>query len=211
MAYRFERYGSLDGYADDLLEILAALDLHDVVFVGHSISAMIGLLAANREPGRFAHLIMLGPSPRYVDDGDYKGGFSRADVEELLDLLEANHLAWSEQMAPLIMGNSEESLQRELANSLCSMEPVIARHFARVTFLSDTRAALARNTTPALIMQCTSDAIVPVAVGEYLHKHLPHSRYVLMQATGHCPHLSAPPETIALIRAYLNEPAGGLR
>jgi sigma-B regulation protein RsbQ len=198
------RYGSLEGYAEDLREICRELELNDVVFVGHSVSAMIGLLAAAAEPNRFGELVLLGPSPRYIDDEDYVGGFTRADIEELLDSMDSNYLGWSSAMAPVIMGNEDRpELGAELANSFCRADPEIAAHFARVTFLSDNRADLSRVQTPALILQCSRDAIAPEAVGEYVHQHLPDSRLIQLQATGHCPNLSAPEETIAAISSYL--------
>lgn len=207
-AYRIERHRDLRGYAEDVIDLLQSLDLQDAVFVGHSVSAMIGLLAVKRDPRLISHLIMVGPSPRYVDDQDYYGGFTRADVDELLALLEENHRGWSEQMAPVIMGNADRpGLAQELANSFCRMDPLVARYFARATFLSDLRAELPDCLTPTLIMQCSEDAIVPVDVGRYLNRTLPRSEFVLMRATGHCPHLSAPGETIAVIREYLQRNA----
>jgi sigma-B regulation protein RsbQ len=203
-AYDRTKYGRLDGYADDVLEICHALQLQNVIFVGHSVSAMIGVLAANREPERFAHLILVGPSPRYVNDGEYTGGFRREDIDGLLDLLDSNHLGWSRQMAPAIMGNPDRpALAEELTDSFCRTDPEIARHFARVTFLSDNREDLARLAVPSLILQCADDAIAPRTVGEYVHQHAADSRLVLMRATGHCPNLSAPDETIAAIQDYL--------
>ena len=199
-----ERYASLDGYATDVLEICAALDLTGVVFVGHSVSAMIGVLAAGREPDRFAKLVLVGPSPRYVDDEGYRGGFSREDIEGLLESLDSNFLGWSSAMAPVIVGNPDRpELGEELTNSFCRTDPEIARHFARVTFLSDNRADLAGVRAPALVLQCADDVIAPAAVGEYVHAQLPGSTLVRMRATGHCPNLSAPDETIAAIRAFL--------
>jgi sigma-B regulation protein RsbQ len=204
-AFSVSRHGTLDGYAEDVLDICRALDLQDAVFVGHSVSAMIGLLAAIREPERFSRLVMVGPSPRYIDDEDYRGGFRRADILELLDLLEVNPRIWAEQFAPLVMGNLDNpALSRELAESFCRMDPEIALHFARVSFLSDVRAEVPKCQTPGLILQCRDDVIAPVTVGEYLRDALPASNYVLMKATGHCPHLSAPQETIAVIRDYLH-------
>ena len=189
-----------------MLEICAALDLEDVVFVGHSVSAMIGILAAVMEPGRFARLVLVGPSPRYVNEGDYVGGFSREDIDGLLDVLDSNYLGWSRSMAPAIMGNPDRpELAEELTNSFCRTDPDIARHFARVTFLSDNRRDLPKLAVPSLILQCAEDAIAPAAVGEYVHRQLGDSRLVYLAATGHCPNLSAPEETIAAIRAFLEE------
>lgn len=203
-AYDERRYSSLSGYAADVLEICEELDLHEVVFVGHSVSAMIGVLAAAEDPDRFARLVLVGPSPRYVDDGAYVGGFSRADVDELLDSLESNYLGWSSTMAPVIMGNPDRpELGEELANSFCRTDPEIARQFARVTFLSDNRDDLARARTRSLVLQCRDDVIAPEAVGEYVHAHLANSRLVVLNAKGHCPNLSAPEETAEAIRLFL--------
>jgi sigma-B regulation protein RsbQ len=202
-AYSREKYSSLDGYADDVVEIGKALDLQGAVFVGHSVSAMIGALASIKAPGMFGKLVLVGPSPRYIDDGDYSGGFSEAQIEELLEFLDSNHMGWSNAMAPVIMGNSDRpELGNELANSFCRTDPEIARHFARTTFTSDNRVDLAKVTVPALILQCSEDVIAPLAVGEYVHRHLADSRLLVMQATGHCPNLSAPEETIAAIRSF---------
>ena len=203
-AYDWDRYGSLRGYADDVLEICRELDLHEVVFVGHSVSSMIGVLAAIEEPDRFHRLVLVGPSPRYVDDEGYVGGFGREDIDELLDSLDSNYLGWSSAMAPVIMGNPDRpELGEELTNSFCRTDPDIAGHFARVTFLSDNRADLAAVTTRSLILQCSEDAIAPPAVGGYVHRQIADSELVLLDATGHCPNLSAPAETIAAIKAFL--------
>lgn len=203
-AYRPAKYDSLQGYADDVREICAALGLDRVVFVGHSVSGMIGVLAAIAEPERFAALVLVGPSPRYVDDEGYVGGFSRQDVEGLLESLESNYLGWTSAMAPAIMGNPERpELGQELTNSFCRTDPEIARHFARVTFLSDNRADLPRVSVPTLVLQCADDVIAPDAVGEHVHRQISGSALVRMRATGHCPNLSAPEETIAAIEAFL--------
>jgi sigma-B regulation protein RsbQ len=204
-AYSKSRYAKLDGYADDVLEICREASLRDVVFIGHSVSAMIGILAAIREPERFAKLVLVGPSPRYIDDDEgYVGGFKRGDIDGLLDSLDANYLGWSSTMAPVIMGNPERpELGRELANSFCRTDPEIARQFARVTFLSDNRADLSRLRTPALILQCSEDVIAPLAVGEYLQRTLPDGKLLVLKATGHCPNLSAPAETIAAIESFV--------
>jgi sigma-B regulation protein RsbQ len=203
-AYDPQRYSSLQGYAADVLDICHELELSDLVFVGHSVSAMIGVLAAIAEPGPFARLVLVGPSPRYINDGDYVGGFAREDIDGLLQSLASNYLGWSSTMAPVIMGNPDRpELGEELTNSFCRADPEIAAQFARVTFLSDNRADLARVSTPSLVLQCSDDTIAPQAVGEYVHRHLADSRLVQLQAAGHCPNLSAPDETIAAIRAFL--------
>jgi sigma-B regulation protein RsbQ len=203
-AYDRTKYGSLDGYADDVLEICHELHLTGAVFVGHSVSAMIGVLAALKEPDRFTKLVLVGPSPCYIDDGDYVGGFTREDVEGLLDSLDSNYLGWSSAMAPAIMGNADRpELAAELTNSFCRADPEIAKRFARVTFLSDNRADLPRLKTRSLILQCSHDVIAPESVGSYVHRQLPDSELVVMKATGHCPNLSAPEETIAAMKAFL--------
>jgi sigma-B regulation protein RsbQ len=205
-AYDPAKYGSLDGYAEDVLEICRELELTRAIFVGHSVSAMIGILAAIREPERFDKLVLVGPSARYIDDDGYVGGFTREDIESLLETLDSNYLGWSSAMAPAIVGNPDRpELAEELTNSFCRTDPAIARQFARVTFLSDNRGDLAKVRTPALVLQCSDDVIAPRPVGEYVHGHLPESEFVLMRATGHCPNLSAPEETVATIRAFLSE------
>lgn len=203
-AYDPDRYGTLDGYAEDVVEICHELDIAGAVFVGHSVSAMIGVLAAKRDPALFSRLVLVGPSPRYIDDEDYVGGFSREDIDELLESLESNFLGWSSAMAPAIMGNPDRpELGEELTNSFCATDPDIAARFARVTFLSDNRDDLAAVGVPALVLQTREDAIAPPAVGEYVHHQIPGSSYVLLDATGHCPNLSAPRATTEAIRAFL--------
>jgi sigma-B regulation protein RsbQ len=203
-AYDPERYDSLDGYASDVLEICEALELKDVVFVGHSVSAMIGVLAAARRPEVFQHLVLVGPSPRYIDDEGYVGGFGAQDIEELLQSLESNYLGWSTAMAPAIMGRPDRpELGEELTESFCRTDPEIARRFARVTFTSDNRADLESVDVPTLVLQCRDDVIAPIAVGEYVRDRMPRAEMVLLEATGHCPNLSAPEETAAAIDRYL--------
>jgi sigma-B regulation protein RsbQ len=202
----------LAGYARDLVEIVRDLDLHDVVFVGHSVSAMIGALAAIAEPDRFAHLIFIGPSPRYIDEPatGYVGGFGERDIHDLIEALDSNVLSWSTAMAPVIMGNAERpELTAELAESFCRVDQEVAQTFVRATFLADNRSDLPHIPVPTLILQCRDDAIAPVAVGEYVHDHVPHSELVLLEATGHCPNLSAPDETSAAIRTYLTATGAG--
>jgi sigma-B regulation protein RsbQ len=203
-SYSRAKYGTLDGYATDVLEICAAEDLTGAVFVGHSVSAMIGVLAAIREPERFERLILVCPSPRYINDEAYLGGFGREDIEGLLEFMDSNYMGWSTTMAPVIMGNPDRpELGAELSSSFCRTDPDIARQFARVTFLSDNRADLARVRTPCLVLQCSDDTIAPRSVGEFVHAQLPESQLVMMKAIGHCPNLSAPEETIAAMKAYL--------
>ncbi|KQS03341.1 sigma factor sigB regulation protein rsbQ [Sphingomonas sp. Leaf357] len=198
------RYGTLAGYAADLIEIATELDLRDAVFVGHSVSAMIGVLASLLDPSLFADLVLVSPSPRYIDDGAYRGGFTASDIDELLASLADNHLGWSAMMAPVIMANPDRpELGEELTNSFCRTDPAIAHDFARVTFTSDNRADLAKVTARTLILQCREDTIAPVEVGEYVRDHIPGSEMVLLDATGHCPNLSAPEDVIAAIRAFV--------
>ncbi len=203
-AYNPAKYSALNGYAQDVVEICRELALMDVTYVGHSVSAMIGVLAAIEEPSRFEKLVLVGPSPRYINDDDYVGGFEQADIEALLDFLDSNYLGWSSTMAPIIMGNPDRAeLGQELTNSFCRTDPEIVKHFARVTFLSDNRADLPKLKTKSLILQCSEDAIAPEVVGRYMHHALRDSQFVMLQATGHCPNLSAPDETIAAMRAFL--------
>lgn len=204
-AYDERRYSSLDGYARDVLEICAALDLHDVIFVGHSVSSIIGVLAAVKEPARFERLIMIGPSPRYINDTQYVGGFERADIEGLLDMMDKNFMGWANYLAPVVMQNADKpEFTKELEESFCSTDPRIARQFAEATFFADNRADLEALRIPALIMQCSDDVIAPLAVGQYTHRALPGSAFKLMKATGHCPHVSHPQETIEVIQEYLH-------
>jgi sigma-B regulation protein RsbQ len=204
-AYRSERYNDLRGYAQDVLDICAALDLQNVLFVGHSVSGVIGMLAAIQEPERFKRLILVCPSPRYINDPpDYIGGFERADITGLLDMMEMNYLGWANFLAPMVMQNRDRpELTQELEASFCATEPAIGRRFAEVTFFSDNRSDLPRVTVPSLILQCSDDAIAPPAVGEYVHRHLPQSTLRVLEATGHCPHMSHPEETVRAIRDYL--------
>jgi sigma-B regulation protein RsbQ len=204
-AFDRTRYATLDGYAEDVLAICEALAIRDAIFVGHSVSSIIGILAAQKDPTRFASLVLIGPSPRYVNDDNYIGGFEREDIDGLLDFLDSNHLGWSSTMAPVIMGNPERpELSKELENSFCQTHPDIAKHFARVTFLSDNRADLPKVSIPCLILQCSSDAIAPREVGEYVHANIPGSRLTLLSAVGHCPHLSDPEGTTAAIESFLS-------
>jgi len=202
--YRSEKYSTLQGYARDLVEIGEELQLRDAVFVGHSVSSMIGALAAAAAPGMFESLVMVGPSPRYMDDEGYVGGFTAAQINELLASLDDNHLGWSAAMAPVIMGNPDRpELSSELENSFCRTDPAIAREFARVTFTSDNRDDLHGIGARTLILQCADDVIAPREVGTFLHEHIAGSEIVYLEATGHCPNLSAPAEVIAAIRNFV--------
>jgi len=210
-AYDPDKYATLDGYAADILEICHTLELSDVIFVGHSVSAMTGVLAAIAEPELFDRLVLVGPSPRYVNDGDYIGGFEREDIDELLHSLDSNYLGWSAAMAPAIMGRPDEpALGEELTESFCRTDPDIARQFARATFLSDNRADLAKVTTPTLVLQCSDDVIAPPSVGAYVSEQIPNAVLVQLQARGHCPNLSAPEETIAAIEGFLDQAPSAL-
>lgn len=203
-AYDAKKYSALQGYADDVVELVREFAVGPVVFVGHSVSAMIGMLANLAEPSRFAAQIMIGPSPCYINDGDYIGGFSRSDIESLLETLESNYLGWSSNMAPVIMGApGQPELSTELTNSFCRTDPDIAKQFARVTFLSDVRAELPRLEAPSLILQCSDDVIAPVCVGEYMAKVLPRATLSVVHNVGHCPHLSAPSASTRAMDLFL--------
>lgn len=203
-AYSFAKYDSLHGYADDLLEILDDLDVTDAVYIGHSVSGIVGVLAANQVPDRFGALVLVGPSPRYINDTGYEGGFESEDMHALLDGLDSNYFDWSANMAPVIMGTPDRpELGEDLSELFCRIDPAIARHFARVTFLSDNRDDLALVTTPTLVLQCSSDVIAPASVGHYVHQQIVGSELVTLAATGHMPHLSGPIELSAAILAYL--------
>lgn len=204
-AYDPVRYASLDGYADDILRICAALDLRDVILVAHSVSTMIAVLASIAEPERFTDLILITPSPRYLDDlPAYRGGFAAADIDGLLAMMDVNAMGWANFLAPVVMGNADRpELTEGLEATFCSIDPVMARQFAEVTFRSDNRSDLAQVTTPSLIVQCTHDVVAPPEVGAYLNEHLAGSKIREIEATGHCPHVSHPAETIGAIREYL--------
>ncbi|GAB5521867.1 MAG: sigma factor SigB/phosphatase RsbP regulator RsbQ [Rhodothermales bacterium] len=205
-AYDPQRYQSLDGYAQDVLDICTELDLRDVIFVGHSVSSVIGILAALQAPERFAKMVLIGPSPRYINDlPDYVGGFEREDLEGLLDMMDKNYVGWANFLAPVIMKNAEHpELAQELEESFCSTDPVVARQFAEATFFSDNRSDLRGLKVPSLILQCSDDVIAPESVGHYMHQHLLQSTFHRMAATGHCPHMSHPDETIQAIQQYLS-------
>ncbi len=202
--YTSEHYTSLEAYAADVLEICQELQLQDVIFVGHSVSAMIGVLAAVKKPERFSKLVLISPSPCFINDGTYVGGFKREDIDNLLGALEGDYLGWSETMAPVIMGNPDRpELGQELSGSFCRSNEKIARDFARLTFLSDNRKQLPLVKINTLILQCSDDAIAPLCVGEYTHQQIQGSKLVVLEATGHCPNLSAPQETIAAMRSFV--------
>lgn len=204
-AYDTDKYGELSGYVQDVLDVLAALDVNKVVFVGHSVGCIIGLLASIRDPERFDRIVMVGPSPCYLNEpGGYQGGFEREALEGLLDMMEKNNIGWASFLAPVIMKNSgRPELTEELEESFCSTDPAIAHNFAKVTFFSDNRDDLPRATVPSLILQSADDAIAPVSVGEYIHQHMPQSTYKLLEATGHCAHMSHPEQVIRAMREYL--------
>jgi sigma-B regulation protein RsbQ len=214
-AYDPGRYATLDGYAADIIDVCAALDISHAVFVGHSVSSVIGILASLKAPDLFNQLVLIGPSPRYIDDPpEYVGGFSRPDLEGLLDMMDKNYIGWASFLAPIIMKNSETpELSQELQDSFCSTDPVTARGFAQATFFADNRAELPLVSARSLIMQCADDAIAPREVGEYMHRHLRGSTLRYMEATGHCPHMSHPAETIRIMKEHLGaiQPASSIR
>ena len=203
-AYDPGRYDSLHGYAEDVLQILEAIDGRDVTFIGHSVSSIIGVLASNRDSSRFRSLVLVGPSPRYVNDGDYIGGFEQKDIDVLLDTLDANYLGWSAKMAPVIMGNADRpELGESLTESFCRVDPAIARHFAHVTFLSDNRRDLAQVQLPTLVIQTLDDVIAPMTVGEFVHEQIANSEFAIIDARGHVPSLSEPETLARVIRGFL--------
>ena len=204
-AFNPQKYDKLEGYADDILEIATTLQLKDLIFVGHSVSALIGIIASQKSPKLFKSLILVAPSPSYINDGDYIGGFTKPEINELLESLDNNHLGWSMMMAPIFIGNLDKNeLIEKLAHSFCRTDPQILKHFARTTFFSDKRELLSSVKIPSLILQCANDVIAPREVGEYMHQKMCGSQLVLMQATGHCPNLSAPEETIEAITKFLS-------
>ena len=208
-AYNAERYSNLNGYAMDVLEICDALQLQNVIFVGHSVSCMIGLLSAIKRPELFSDLLLIGPSPCYINDKTYVGGFEKKDIEELLDTMDKNYIGWANFLAPAIMKNPDKpELSSELTNSFCSTDPVIARNFAMATFFSDNRRDLLSMKRPTLLMQCSEDIIAPLEVGDYLHAHIANSTLRILKATGHCPHMSHPEETIQVMKEYLANKTG---
>jgi sigma-B regulation protein RsbQ len=203
-AYSTEKYSQLEGYAADIVNICEEMELKEVIFVGHSVSSIIGIIASLQLPGLFKSLILVCPSPSYINEGDYVGGFTHEQITELMDSLDNNHLGWSMTMAPVIMANPErEELTKELVNSFCRTNPEIAKEFARTTFFSDKRDLLSKVNIPTLILQCSEDVIAPEEVGVYVHEKIKNSKLVLLEATGHCPNLSAPEETIAAMKAFL--------
>jgi sigma-B regulation protein RsbQ len=203
-AYAKDRYSSLEGYAQDIIDICAELELSQVIFIGHSVSSMIGLLAVKLQPSVFEKIVFIGPSPRYINDIDYAGGLERADLEELLEVMDSNYLGWSKMMAPQIMGNADRpELAEGLSNSFCSTDPGIAREFARVTFLSDNRADLQYLTIPSLTIQCNDDFLTSYEIAEYIHQHTVNNKVLRLTSSGHCPHLSDPQGVIEAIKSFI--------
>lgn len=207
-SYSEDKYGTLEGYAEDIIEICNELNLQDVILIGHSVSSMIAVLAEIADPEKFAHLILVSPSPRFLNEEGYIGGFEKEDIDELMDALDSNYLGWSANITPVIMGNpNKPELAEELNNSFCRTNPDIAKHFAKVTFLSDNRMDLPRVKTPTLVLQCSEDLLAPREVGEYVNEKIKNSKFHLLKATGHCPNLSAPEETVQAIKLYLESSA----
>ncbi len=202
--YSPKKYAELEGYAADIIDLCTQLPLQHIIFVGHSIRAMMGIIAATKMPQLFKSLVLVSPSPSHINDGDYVGGFTKLQIDELLESLDNNYLGWSVAMAPVIMGNPDKKeLADELTNSFCKTNPDIVKHFARTTFLSDKRDLISKVDCPTLILQCADDIIAPEVVGLYMHQNMKNSTLVNMKATGHCPNLSAPEETTAAIKQFL--------
>ncbi|PID22289.1 alpha/beta hydrolase [Sporosarcina sp. P3] len=205
-AYSAERYESLPGYAQDVIEVCDALELKDIIYVGHSVSGMIGVLASIQRPDLMEKLIMIGPSPHYLNEPDYRGGFEREDIDELLDMMEMNYKEFTKYLAPIAMKNEDRPhLSDEFESMLCANDPGIARRFAKATFMSDVREELSKVTTKTLILQPTEDSIVPIEVGYYIEEHMSNSELVIMKAKGHNPHISHPTETIKEITRFIEE------
>jgi sigma-B regulation protein RsbQ len=203
-SYDPQKYNSLDGYAGDILEICDALKINGVIFIGHSVSCMIGALAAIKQPAVFKKLVFIGPSPCYITKGSYIGGFDQETIDSLLEVMEEDYISWARSLAPAIMDKKNTPLLgKELSDSFCSIDPTIAKQFARVTFLSDNREDLRLIPIESLTIQCSDDMIAPVVIGEYINQNTPNNTLTVLQAYGHCPHMSYPAETIAAIRAYL--------
>lgn len=203
--YDLEEYSSLDRFAEDVLSICADLDLRDAIFVGHSVSSVIGILAHIAAPERIGRLVLVGPSVRYIDDGDYVGGFSRSDIEELLELMDANTLGWQQPLAGMVMSGSDAiEVTEELERSFCRTDPAMARRWAEVTFLGDNREDLPRVSAPTLVIQSAVDSIAPVSAGEYVRDHIPDAEMVVIDTVGHCAHLSAPEQTVAAIEEFID-------
>lgn len=203
-AYSSDKYRDLNGYADDILEICSALGATEVTLVGHSVGSIIGMLASIKKPSIIKNIIMVAPSPCYLNDPpEYFGGFEKEDLEGLIQMMELNFIGWANYLAQLVMKNPERpELSEELEESFCSTDPTVAREFAIATFFSDYRSHLSAIKIPALILQCSDDTIAPVEVGNYMKQQMPHSELKQMKATGHCPHMSHPEETIQLMNEY---------
>lgn len=203
--YDAEKYNSLNGYATDVIEICRALQSHNIIFIGHSVSCMVGVLASIKTPGIFKKMVLIGPSPCYINKEGYTGGFHQETIDSLYEVMEEDYISWAQSLAPSIMGDKNDpALGKELADSFCSIDPVIAKQFARVTFSSDNRKDLPLVETPSLTIQCSVDNIAPLSVGEYVHQHLPNNTLTVLDAHTHCPHMSYPEQTIAAIRNYLS-------
>lgn len=207
-AYDMRRYADLEAHAGDLLSIMQELDLENAVLVGHSIGATIALLAANQAPERVARLVLVSPTPSFLDDpaNGYRGGFSSADLGELIAFLDENHLGWSAQMAPTVAGQpAGEPAAEELTQGFCRTNPAIAQHFGRVTFFTDRRSAFERAARPALILHCRNDALVPMQVADWMSERVPDATLKVLDATGHAPHMTVPSDVVAAMREYLRD------
>ena len=203
-SYNRTKYNSLHGYAADLIEICETLKLEKPIFIGHSVSSMIGILAAIQKPELFEKIILIGPSACYLNRDGYLGGFNQEDIENLLFTIDENFYGWATSMAPALMNNPEKpDLASDLAKTFCKVKPEIASHFARVTFLTDNRSHLNKVKVPTLILQATEDLVAPANVGQFIKDQITGSQLIKLKATGHFPSLSAPEETIKAIKSFI--------
>lgn len=200
-SFSSEKYSALDGYAENIIDVCRALNLEKVTIVGHSVSSMIGLIASIDSPQYFANMVMICPSPCFLNfPPNYFGGFERKDLEELIDLMDKNYIGWANYLAPLVMGsNNSPELIGEMSGSFCSTDPIIARVFAEATFFSDHRDILPKAKHPALVLQSRVDALASPSVGEYVQNNLPNSKMEIIDAEGHCLHMTCPEKIVQQI------------
>ncbi|WP_334063868.1 alpha/beta fold hydrolase [Alteromonas genovensis] len=204
-AFDKKRYSQLSGYAKDVEEICDALSLSNVIFIGHSVSSTIGMHAAIERPDLISKLIMICPSPCFLNlPPDYMGGFEKDDLEELINLMDKNYLGWASYFAPLVVGEGhDESVKQEMEDSFCSTDPSYAKPFAKATFFADDRYLMPKLGTPTLILQSQDDSLASVEVGRYMNKAIEHSKLIVLEAKGHCLHMTTPEQVACAIGEFL--------